>query len=442
MITKKEYAERRQRVMKVIGPQGIVILPAAAECMRSGEADYLYRQDSDFYYLSGFKEPEAVLVLAPGRKEGEYILFNRQRDPNAETWVGVRVGQTGAVKDYDADQAFPIESISEKMPELLANYRQVYFPIGKDADFDKQVIGWVKQITKHVRSGIGVPTTFVNVQDIIHEMRLRKSPAEIELLRIAAKVSAQAHTRAMQTCRPEMTEYQLQAELLYEFSRGHCYPPAYNSIVASGPHACVLHYVDNHDQLKNGDLVLIDAGGEYEYYAADITRTFPVNGRFSKEQRAIYEIVLDAQKSTIATIKPGLPWEKLQEQTVHVITKGLLQLGLLQGDLQNLIAERAWFHFYMHQVTHWLGLDVHDAGKYKVDGQWRLLEEGMVLTIEPGIYIRPDEKIDKKWWNIGVRIEDDILVTAQGHEILTDAVPKEIIKIEALMNASSAKAKV
>jgi Xaa-Pro aminopeptidase len=432
MITKEEFAQRRRRIIEAIGPESIAIVPAASETIRNGDVVYLYRQNSDFYYLTGFKEPEAVAVLAPGRKEGEYILFNRERDPKAEIWVGARAGQN-AREEYGADQVFPIRMIDEKMLELFASCRQVYYPIGRNSAFDQQVMSWVNYIRSHVRAGSRAPSEFINIETILYEMRLKKSSAEIELMRKAGQASAAAHRRAMQKCRPGMMEYQLQAELLYEFSRQDCYPPAYSCIVAGGANACVLHYVDNDSKLNSNELVLVDAGGEYQYYAADITRTFPINGKFSEEQRKVYEVVLRAQKAVLEKVKPGTVWNQLQKTAIASITEGLIQLGIIKGNLSQLIENRAYDPFFMHGIGHWLGLDVHDAGSYRANGNWRSLEPGIVFTVEPGIYIRPDEKVDKKWWNIGIRIEDDVLVTADGHEVLTRDVPKEVAEIEALM---------
>ena len=434
MLTQKNFAERRQKVMQAIGKGGMMILPAAPEYIRSGDTDYLYRQNSDFYYLTGFKEPSAVLVLIPGRAEGDYVLFNRPRDPKMEVWVGPRAGQDGACKDFGAKQSFPIEALDEKMLELLSNCQRVYYPVGANQAFDQQVMTWTNKTRAQVRSGVSAPSEFIHSGDVLHEMRLRKDADEIALMRKATQISAKAHVKAMQICKPGMMEYELQAELLAEFCRNGSYPPAYPSIVGAGANSCVLHYVDNNAAMKDGDLVLIDAGGEYEYYTSDITRTFPVNGRFSAEQRAIYELVLQIQLAVIAKVKPGVLWPVLQETAIQVMTEGLLRLGILQGDLKQLLAEKAYFQFYMHNIGHWLGLDTHDVGKYRIGTEWRQLEPGIVHTVEPGIYIRPDASVDKKWWNIGVRIEDDILVTANGCEVLTKDVPKQVEEIEHLMN--------
>jgi Xaa-Pro aminopeptidase len=439
VLTQKNFAERRQKVMQAIGKGSVMILPAAAELVRSGDTDHLYRQNSDFYYLTAFKEPQAVMVLIPGRAEGDYVLFNRPRDPSMEVWVGPRAGQEGACKDFGAKQSFPIESIDEKMLQLLSNCQRIYYPLGANLAFDQQVMAWVNKARAQVRSGVSAPSEFVHSGEILHEMRLRKDADEIALMRKAAQISAQAHLKTMQVCRPGMMEYELQAELLADFCRHGAYPPAYPCIVGAGANSCVLHYVDNNAPMKDGDLVLIDAGGEYEYYTSDITRTFPVNGRFNPEQRAIYELVLQIQLAVIAKVKPGVLWPVLQETAIQTLTEGLLRLGILQGDLKQLVEKKAYFQLYMHNIGHWLGLDTHDVGKYRLGAEWRKLEPGIVHTVEPGIYIRPDTNVDKKWWNIGVRIEDDILVTANGCEVLTKDVPKQIDEIEQLMQQSHQK---
>lgn len=436
-ITNEEYKNRRRKLSEIVGKDSIVIVPSAKEVFRNGDSDYLFRQNSNFYYLTGFNEPDAVAVLASERPEGEYVLFNRVRDIKAEIWNGKRAGQAGAVSDYGADQAFPYEDLDAKMPELLKNYRKVYFPIGMNPEFDQRILSWIKELRHRIPSRRAVPTEFIDIRPSLYAMRLIKSPAEINLMRYVAKASAGAHRKAMQACRPGLWEYQIQAVLLKEFSWHHCFPPAYNCIVAGGENACVLHYNENNAELKNGDMLLIDAAGEYQNYAADITRTFPVNGRFTHEQRAIYELVLLAQKNTIAMVKPGVSAPALQANAIRILSEGLLSLGLLKGTLEEVIKNRTYTQFYMHNVGHWLGLDTHDAGSYRLGQEENcLLEPGMVFTIEPGIYIQPHENIEKKWWNIGVRIEDNILVTETGNEILSIDAPKEITEIEALMAES------
>lgn len=430
----QEYAKRREHLCKAIGFDSIAIISSANEYVRNGDSHYLYRQNSDFYYLTGFAEPEAVAVFVPGRQEGEFILFNRVRDPAAEVWDGPRAGQQGAKEIYGADQSFPIHELDEHLPRLLENRHSIYYPIGRDMAFNRRVLSWLAKVQAKVRSGIEAPQGLFNIESILHDMRLIKSEAELNFMREAANISAAAHTRAMQHCRPGMMEYQLEAEIQYEFIRRGSRAPAYNFIVGTGRNSCVLHYNDNNAVVQDGDLVLIDAGCEYKYYASDITRTFPANGRFSEPQRAIYELVLAAQEAIIAEIKPGVAWNDLEIICDRVIAEGLVRLGLLQGDPQELAQRQMHKRFYMHKFGHWLGLDVHDCGAYKVKNAWRILEAGMVFTVEPGIYIPENsEGVAEKWWNIGVRIEDDVAVTATGSEVLTALVPKTISEIEAIM---------
>ncbi|MFT3742306.1 MAG: Xaa-Pro aminopeptidase [Gammaproteobacteria bacterium] len=429
-----EFAKRRRHLLEKLQPGSIAILVAAPEANRNSDCEYLYRQNSDFYYVTGFPEPEAVAVFIPGRKEGEFILFNRERDLLLETWNGKRAGQQGACEIYGADQAFSITQLDQELPKLMEGRSSLYYALGRRPDFDARIIKWLEKIRAKVRRGAQAPSTVYNIEDLIHPMRLIKSSQEIAWMRKAAEISAQAHCRAMQQCRPGMREYELEAELVYTFIKNGSRAPAYNHIVGAGPNACILHYNDNNAEIASGDLVLIDAGAEYEYYAADITRTFPANGRFSPEQRAIYEVVLATQLAVIAILKPGLSWHKLEETAVQVMTEGLLNLGLLQGKLADLIKTQACKTFYLHSIGHWLGMDVHDVGSYKKNNEWRPLQTGMVFTVEPGIYIPAHSDVDAKWWNIGVRIEDDILITATGAEVLSSGVPKTIDEIEALMS--------
>jgi Xaa-Pro aminopeptidase len=428
-----ESAKRRQALMKKMGPDSILILSSAPIARRNGDYDYPYRQQSDFYYLTGFDEPEAVMILAPKRKEGEFILFNRVKNRDEEIWEGIRAGQTGACKLFGANEAYPIHDLSKKLPELLEGRKEIHYALGVDPLFDTTLLNAINKIRGKIRNGQQPPLSIVDITDTIHEMRLIKSPAEIALMRRSAEISANAHKRAMTFCKPGLNEYQLEAELLHEFNKNGARSPAYTSIVGSGANTCILHYTNNNQIIQDGDLVLIDAGAEYQYYAADITRTFPANGRFSPEQRAIYELVLKAQVAAIKAVRPGVLWPTMQTIIIKIITQGLLDLGLLKGRLNDLIADQAYFPFYMHKSGHWLGLDVHDAGKYKIQNKWRALQAGMVLTVEPGIYISSDLPVPKRWHNIGVRIEDDILVTKNGHEILSQAVPKNITDIEKLM---------
>lgn len=434
MITMKEFAERRKQLMQQMGSNGILILPAASLLHRNGDAEYHYRPLSDFYYLTGFEEPEAVVVLMPNRKQGEFILFNRPRNRDEEIWTGFRAGQEGACHDYKANEAYHIQEFEKKLPELLEGRSEVYYTLGANEHFDKLFVECMNRMRGKIRNGIQAPLAIVDVGPTIHEMRLIKSPAEINLMRKAAEISAQAHIKAMQMCKPGMHEYELEAELVYEFKKNGAIHSAYNSIVGSGANSCILHYVANNRVIEDNSIVLIDAGCEYHYYASDITRTFPANGRFSAEQRAIYEIVLAAQLAAIQSVKPGALWNDAQTVIVNIITEGLLQLGILKGSLNELIEKQAYLPFYMHKSGHWLGLDVHDVGRYKINGQWRSLQPGMVLTVEPGIYISADiPGVDKRWHHIGVRIEDDVLVTSNGNDILSYKVPKTVNEIEAIM---------
>lgn len=429
-----EFAKRRAQLMATMGKNAIAIIAAAPECIRNNDSDYRYRQNSDFYYLTGFGEPEAIAILLPGRPEGEYILFNRVRDPAQETWTGRRAGQAGAVTEYGADEAYPITEFTKKLPELLLGREKICYAIGRQHELDQQIIAALNLHWSRVRMGVVAPNEFVNIETWLHAMRRIKSDSEIASLRKAAQISAQAHIRAMQACKPGKYEYQLQAELAYEFFNAGSVAPAYNTIVGSGANSCILHYSENNAELKDGDIVLIDAGCEYQYYASDITRTFPVNGRFSPEQRAIYEIVLAAQEAGIAEARPGSTLDKIHMAGVRVIVEGLVNVGILHGKVDALIEQKAHMPFYMHRVGHWLGLDAHDAGIYKIAGEWCKLESGMVHTVEPGIYLSADiPGLDKKWWNIGVRIEDDILITQDGCEVLSKDVPKTVAEIEALM---------
>ncbi|QGZ28902.1 Xaa-Pro aminopeptidase [Stutzerimonas stutzeri] len=433
-IPKSEYARRRKALMAEMEPNSIAILPAAPMYIRNRDVEHIYRQDSDFQYLSGFPEPEAVIALIPGREHGEYVLFCRERDPARELWDGLRAGQDGAISEYGADDAFPIGDIDDILPGLIEGRSRVYYAIGSNQEFDHRLMEWINTIRSKARQGAQPPNEFVALDHLLHDLRLYKSANEIKVMRSAAQVSAGAHVRAMQASRPGLYEYHLEAELDYEFRKGGAKMPAYGSIVAAGKNACILHYRENDALLKDGDLVLIDAGCELDCYASDITRTFPVNGRFSPEQKAIYEVVLAANEEAFKHIAPGKHWNEAHEATVQVITAGLVELGLLRGDIQTLIATEAYKPFYMHRAGHWLGMDVHDVGDYKVGGEWRVLEPGMAMTVEPGIYVAPDNQdVAKKWRGIGVRIEDDVVVTRTGCEILTGGVPKTVEQIEALM---------
>ncbi len=433
-ISKQEFARRRKALMAMMEPNSIAIVPAAPERIRSRDTEHHYRQDSDLFYLSGFAEPKAVLVLIPGREHGEYVLFVRERNRERETWDGYRAGPEGAINEYDADDSFPIDDIDDILPGLIEGRERVYYAMGKDSEFDKQVMDWVNTIRAKVRSGATPPGEFLDLSHFLNELRLFKSAAELRVMKEAGEISARAHVRAMKHCKAGVMEYQLEAEIMHEFQMSGARFAAYNTIVGGGKNGCILHYVENSAALKNGDLVLIDAGCELEFYAADITRTFPVNGKFSPEQKALYNICLDAQIAAIEVAKAGNHWNDPHEMTVKIITQGLVDLGLLEGNVNELIKTEAYKEFYMHRAGHWLGMDVHDVGDYKVGGEWRVLEPGMVMTVEPGIYVAPDnERVAKKWRGIGIRIEDDVVITKDGNEVLTKDVPKTVEEIEALM---------
>ena len=437
-ISKAEFARRRKNLMGMMDKHTIAIIPGAREVTRSRDTEYPFRQNSDLFYLTGFEEPDAVLVLVPGRRQGQVVLFCRERDPDMELWNGYRLGPEGAVAYLGVDDAFPIDDLDEILPGLIEGTQRIYYSMGHDDVFDQRVMGWVNQIRKLVRTGAAPPADFTDLAFLLHEQRLIKSAAEVRVMRKAGEISAAAHVRAMQECQPGRYEYHLEAAIQHTFAEHGARFSAYNSIVGSGANACVLHYTENASKMRAGDLVLIDAGCEYQGYAADITRTFPVSGQFSTEQRAIYDVVLEAQRAAIAKVRPGNTWNQPHDATVRVITKGLIKLGLLCGKERELIKAEAFREFYMHRAGHWLGLDVHDVGEYRVDGRWRQLEPGMVLTIEPGIYIAADNtKVPKRWRGIGVRIEDDVVVTEQGCEVLTGDVPKRADEIEALMLQAS-----
>ena len=432
-MDQKEFARRRKQLMRMMGSDSIAILPTSPERQRNRDVEYPFRPDSDFYYLTGFAEPDAVAVIVPGRPHGEYLLFCREKNPEMETWTGRRFGPEGAVELYGADDAFPISDIDDILPGLLEGRERVFYTMGAAPDFDKRVIGWVSRIRSAARTGQRPPDEFVSLEHFLHDMRLYKSRAEIKTMRQAANIASRAHKRAMQTCQPGMMEYEVEAEFLHEF-RSAGGEPAYPSIVGGGANGCILHYTENNAELQSGDLLLIDAGMEHECYASDISRTFPVNGKYTKAQRAIYELVLDAQLAAIEEVYPGNHWNAPHEAAVKVLTRGLVKLGLLKGRTPTLIKKNAYRQFYMHRTGHWLGMDVHDVGDYKVGEEWRVLEPGMVLTVEPGLYIAAGSKgVARKWWNIGVRIEDDVLVTRDGYDVLSKAAPKTVEEIEALM---------
>jgi Xaa-Pro aminopeptidase len=435
-LRKDEFARRRRQLMRMMGKGAIAILPAALEKQRNGDVHYYYRPDSDFHYLTGFGEPEAVAVLVPGREQAEYILFVRDRDATRETWDGRRAGPEGATREYGADDAFPIADIDDILPGLMEHCDRVYYTMGVHADFDQRVIGWVNHLRGQARQGIHTPQEFVALDHLLHDMRLYKSRAELGVMRKAAQIGVAAHVRAMHHARPGIREYEVMAEILHEFHR-HNADVSYHPIVGGGANSCTLHYQANGDPLCDGDLLLIDAGCEFGYYASDITRTFPVNGRFTPEQRAVYEVVLDAQEAAFAKIRAGNHWNDPHDAAVRAITQGLVKLGLLSGRVPTLIREEAYRKFFMHRTGHWIGMDVHDVGDYKVGEEWRVLEPGMCLTVEPGIYIPAGTRgVHRRWWNIGIRIEDDVAVTADGMELLTVGLPRTPAEIERVMAAA------
>ena len=434
MIDEKELKRRRKRLMDMIGSDSIAILPTASVYIRNRDVEFPFRPDSDFYYLTAYPEPEAVAVLIPDRVDGEYIIFCREKDEEMETWHGRRAGLEGACDIYGADDAFPIEDMDDILPGLIEGHERIFYNMGQDQNFDHRVLNWVNQIRDKSRTGVVAPEEFISLNHFLHDMRLYKSRNEIQLMRQAARISASAHKRAMQSCKPGMHEYQIEAELTHEFLRNGARAAAYPSIVGSGANGCILHYTENQDQLNAGDLLLIDAGAEYHGYASDITRTFPVNGEFTRAQRQVYDLVLESQRAAIEQVKPGNHWIDPHDAAVRVLTEGMVELGILKGNPKQLIKDQDYTKYYMHRTGHWIGMDVHDVGDYKLDGEWRLLEPGMVMTVEPGLYLSAGMRgLPKKWWNIGVRIEDDVLVTKEGHDILSKDAPKGADEIMELM---------
>lgn len=435
-LTQADFQERRDRLAEEMGPHSIAIIATSPVAMRNRDADYKFRADSSFFYLTGFAEPEAVAIIETFESIDEgytYSLFCRERDREMEIWHGYRAGVDGAVEDYDADEAYAIDLLDEEIIEKLLNKQKLFYRMGQQADFDARVAKWIAEANGESRKGTSAPAQVIQLDRILDEMRLHKSTQEIELMQIASTISAQAHTRAMQTVKPGMMEYALEAELNYIFGQNGCVP-SYNSIVGGGENGCILHYVENDKVLKDGDLVLIDAACEYQLYASDITRTFPVNGKFSSEQKALYDVVLKAQLAAIDAVRIGNSYKEPHRIAVRILVQGLLDLGLMQGDIEQIIESESFHQFYMHGTGHWLGMDVHDVGSYKIEGEWRAYEEGMAVTVEPGLYIAPDdETVDAKWRGIGIRIEDDVVVTKNGPRVLTAAVVKTVEEIEALM---------
>lgn len=436
-ISSAEFARRRRELMALMEDNSIAIIPGATIKIRNGDVAHRFRQDSDFHYLTGFDEPNAVFVLMPGREHGEAILFCQEQDDEHELWHGNVTGPDRAARLYEMDDAFPISDIDDILPGLIEDRSRLYYAMGVDRDFDHQVIDWVNKISRSNHPGAQPPAEFVQLEQYLHELRLLKSAPEIELMRTAADITARGHLRIMSEVKPGMLEYELEAALNHEFAMHGARSSAYPAIVAGGLNARVLHYITNSDVLNDGDLVLVDAGAEYESYACDLTRTFPVNGRFTEAQAAVYNIVLSAQVAAIDAVKPGNDWNDPHEAAIRELTRGLRELGILKGELDDLVNGQAYLPYCMHKTGHWLGLDVHDVGDYRVNGQWRVLEEGMVTTIEPGVYLGEDRlEIPAQFRGIGVRIEDDVLVTRQGNKVLTGGVPKTVAEIEARMGAA------
>lgn len=434
-ISLSEFEQRRLSLIKQMSDNSIAIFSANSEVTRSNDTEYLFCQDKSFYYLTGFNEPDAVLVLIKA-ETSKSVLFVQAKDPLAEIWHGRRIGADAAQKEYGVNEAFSLEKIDDLMPEYIANTHSLYFMHGHKQNFDNRIFDWLSNVKSQSRAGVTAPETMIDCSSLVHELRLIKSDAELAIMLEANQISGKAHQRAMEKTRNGVYEYQIEAELLHEFARHGARHAAYNSIVAGGDNANILHYTNNCDQLKSGDLLLIDAGGELAGYAADITRTFPVNGKFTEEQKALYRLVLDAQQQCIDAIKPKQTLAALNDLCNKVLTEGLLQLGILEGELSSLIEEKACKKYFIHGLGHWLGLDVHDVGDYHVQDkrQTRPFEAGMVMTIEPGLYIPlTDESVDEKWRGIGIRIEDNIVVTDQGHDNLTKNAPKSVEDIEALM---------
>jgi len=430
------YAKRRAKLIERM-QSGVAVIPTAAERVRNRDAHYPYRFDSYFYYLSGFTEPGAALVLLGGKK-ARSILFCRDKDPEREVWDGYRYGPGEARERFGFDESHSLTKLDELLPNLLADQPVLHYAMGTDEKWDARIVGWLNSVRSQTRSGVTAPAEIKDVRRILDEMRIIKGEHELALMRRAAQISTGAHCRAMRATRPGKKEFEIEAELIHEFRRHGAQAPAYTPIVAGGANACVLHYVENSATLRDGDLLLIDAGCELDGYASDITRTFPVNGRFSGPQKDIYQMVLAAQAAAIAAVKPGNGWDQPHGAALKVLAQGMIDLGLCKGSLDKVLEAEDYKRFYMHRTGHWLGLDVHDAGDYKRDGKWRRLKPGMVLTVEPGCYVRPAKDIAQKFWNLGVRIEDDVLVTAKGREVLTSAAPKKIEDIEKLMQADAA----
>jgi Xaa-Pro aminopeptidase len=419
--------------MRRMDQESVAIIPSAREAVRSNDTQYRFRQDSDFYYLTGFEEPESIAVMAPSREQ-QYTLFVRPRDPEREIWDGRRAGTEGAKGEYGANQAFPTAEFEEKLPDILDGAEKLYYRLGVNAELDDTIIRQIARMRALNRKPIHPPQTIIDPATIVHEMRVFKSAAEIDLMQRAADIAAEAHCEAMKAARPGMKEYEVEALIEQIFRRRGAAAPAYNSIIGAGANATVLHYINNDGELREGELLLIDAGAEYGGYASDITRTFPINGRFTKAQREIYDLVLETQMSCVEMVRPGVTHDELKNHSIELLTEGMVRLGLLKGKTDELIKEEKYKQFYMHGLGHLLGIDVHDVGRYYYDKESRALEPGMVMTVEPGLYIAPHTKdIPEQYLGLGIRIEDDVLVTQNGPRVLTSKVPKQPEEIEALM---------
>jgi len=431
------YANRRARLINLMR-RGIAVIPTAPEVLRNGDAHYPYRYDSHFHYLTGFDEPEAVLVLVagqglPANGSPQAILFCREKNMEREIWDGFRRGPEAAHTEFGFDATFPISQLDDKLTELMGNQSALFHPLGAHAVWDDRILELRARVQAQARNGITAPNEIHDVRMLLDEMRLIKDSEELSTMRRAAAISTAAHIRAMRATRPGRMEYEIEAELLHEFRRSGAQAPAYTPIVAGGANACVLHYIGNNAALRDGDLLLIDAACEVDGYAADITRTFPVNGQFSAAQKDVYEVVLAAQAAAIGAARPGVRWNEPHDAALRVLAQGMIDLGLCRGSLDAVLESEGYKRFYMHRTGHWLGMDVHDVGAYKQDDNWRILQPGMALTVEPGCYIRPADDVPQAFWNIGIRIEDDVVITAEGCEVLTEAAPKTVTAIEELM---------
>ena len=428
---------RLTEFLEKMDPSSVAVFASAHEIRRNQDTDFEFRQDTDFYYLTRLNEPDCVAVLSPSHPEHKYVLFVRPRKREEEIWTGLRTGVEGAIRQYGADAAYDIAQINEILPKYLQNAHKLYYRFGQDQSFDLKIINTIKHIRERIRTGAYAPSTITDPATIVHEMRLRKNEEDLTSLRRATAISAEGHVAAMKHCKPGMFEYELEAIVEYIFRKKGATGVGYPSIVGSGFNTTILHYNTNNDQIKDGDMVLIDAGAEYNVFSGDITRSFPANGKFTKAQQAVYEVVLNANQSVIQMVKPGVSFMKLHEHCVDVVTQGLIDIGLLSGSLKDNVEKKAYEKFFMHRTGHWLGMDVHDVGRYKMDDDWRTLEPGMVFTVEPGVYIAAGaDNVPAEFFNIGVRIEDDVVVTETGAEVMTTGVPKLPKEVEATMKES------